>query len=62
MSQKLIPRFDTLKPGARIVCHCFPIPGVKPDQVLKVTSDEDDVERPVYLYTVPLTKEKAGDR
>ena len=60
MSQKLVPQFDKLKPGSRIVSHCFPIPGVKPDKVVKVTSDEDDVERPVYLYTLPLTKEKPG--
>lgn len=60
MSQELIPKFETLKPGSRIVCHCFPIPGVKPDRVLKVTSDQDDVERPLYLYTLPLTKETRG--
>jgi len=60
MSKKLIPKFDKLKPGSRIVSHCFPIPGVKPDKVVRVTSDEDDVERPVYLYTIPLSKEKPG--
>ncbi len=27
--------------------------GMKPDQVQKVTSAEDDVERAVYLYTLP---------
>jgi hypothetical protein len=58
MSQKLIPKFDKLKPGARIVSHCFAIPGVTPDKVVKVTSEDDDIERPVYLYTIPLRKEK----
>jgi len=58
MSQKLIPKFDKLKPGARIISHCFAIPGVMPDKVVRITSEEDDVERPVYLYTVPLRKEK----
>ena len=58
MSRKLIPKLDKLKPGSRVVCHCFPIPGVTPEKVVRVTSDEDDVERPVYLYTVPLRKEK----
>ncbi len=61
MSQKLIPKFDKLKPGSRIVSHCFAIPGITPDKVLKITSEEDDVERPVCLYTVPLTKMKPGD-
>ena len=42
--------------------HAFPIPGVKPDAVIKVASAEDDVERPVYLYKLPLTREKVGDR
>ena len=62
MSRKLLPKFDKLRPGSRIVAHCFPIPGMKPDRVLKVTSDEDDVERPLYLYTVPLRKEKHAGR
>lgn len=62
MSQKLIPKLDKLKVGSRVVSHAFPIPGVKPDKVLKVTSDEDDVERPVYLYTLPLKKEKPDIR
>jgi protein-L-isoaspartate O-methyltransferase len=58
MSRKLIPKFDKLQPGSRIVCHEFAIPGVKPDKVMKVTSSDDDVERPLYLYTIPLKKEK----
>jgi protein-L-isoaspartate O-methyltransferase len=58
MSRKLAPKLDKLKPGARVVCHFFAIPGVTPDKVVKVTSEDDDVERPVYLYTVPLRKEK----
>ena len=31
---------------------------MKPDKVVKITSTEDDVERPVYLYSVPLIAEK----
>jgi outer membrane protein assembly factor BamB len=61
MSKKLIPQFEKLKPGSRIVSHCFAIPGVIPDKVIKVTSEEDDVERPVYLYVIPL-KHKKADR
>src|SRR5262249_18999561 len=58
MNRKLLPKLEELKQGSRVVCHCFAIPGVKPDKVVRVTSVEDDVERPVYLYTVPLTREK----
>ncbi len=62
MSRKLIPKLDKLKAGSRIVSHAFAIPGIVPDKVLKVTSAEDDVERPVYLYTIPLTKGKSEGR
>ena len=58
MSRKLIPELDKLKPGSRVVCHYFAIPGVTPDKMVTITSDEDDVERPLYLYTIPLRKEK----
>ena len=62
MSRKLIPKFEKLKAGSRIVSHAFAIPGIAPDKVVKVTSADDDVERPLYLYTVPLKRVKPGDR
>jgi SAM-dependent methyltransferase len=62
LNAKLLPKLEKLRPGSRVVSHVFPIPGLKPDRVLKVTSAEDDVERPLYLYALPLTKEKAGGR
>jgi SAM-dependent methyltransferase len=58
MSKKLIPKIDKLAPGARVICHVFAIPGAIPDKVVKLTSEDDDVERPIYLYTVPLRMEK----
>jgi outer membrane protein assembly factor BamB len=54
--QKLIPKFEKLKPGTRIVTHAFLIPGLKPDKVVSVTSSEDEQERKLYLWTVPLKK------
>jgi outer membrane protein assembly factor BamB len=62
LNAKLVPRVEKLPAGARVVSHQFPIPGLKPDRVVRVTSAEDGVERPVYLYTVPFTREKAGAR
>ncbi len=62
LNAKLVPRLEKMKTGSRVVSHVFPIPGVKPEKVLKVTSSEDDVERSVYLYTLPLTKEQPGKR
>jgi SAM-dependent methyltransferase len=57
LNNKLVPQLEKMKPGSRIVSHAFAIPGVKPDKVVKFTSTDDDVERPLYLYTVPLKKE-----
>jgi outer membrane protein assembly factor BamB len=56
--QKLIPKFEKLKPGTRIVTHAFAIPGLMPDKVVSVTSSEDEQERKLYLWTVPLKKAK----
>ena len=62
MNGKLVGQLEKLKAGSRVVSHAFGMPGVKPDRVVQVTSAEDDVERPVYLYTLPLTNEKPGKR
>jgi SAM-dependent methyltransferase len=57
MNRRLVPKLERLRPGSRVVAHYFPLPGVRPDRVVKMTSEEDDVERCLYLYTVPLKKE-----
>jgi SAM-dependent methyltransferase len=57
MNKRLIPKLDRLRRGARVVAHYFPIPGVTPAKVVKMTSPEDDVERSIYLYSVPLKRE-----
>jgi precorrin-6B methylase 2 len=56
LNVKLIPQLEKLKPGSRIVSHDFDMRGVKPDQVVEVTSD-GDVSHTVYLWTTPLKKE-----
>jgi outer membrane protein assembly factor BamB/protein-L-isoaspartate O-methyltransferase len=53
---RLAAKLDRLRPGSRVVAHHFPIPGARPDKEVKVRSEEDGVERSVYLYTVPLKK------
>jgi precorrin-6B methylase 2 len=57
MNARLIPHLEKLKPGARIVSHAFPMPGVTPDKVIEFTSAEDDIVRKLYLWTTPLKKE-----
>jgi outer membrane protein assembly factor BamB len=57
LMEKLIPKLEKLTPGARIVSHVFRIPGLQPDKEISITSTEDNQERKLYLWTVPLKKE-----
>lgn len=57
LNAKLIPQLEKMKPGARIVSHAFDMKGVMPDKVVAYTSKEDDVERKLYLWTLPLKRE-----
>jgi len=62
LNVKLIPQLEKLKPGSRIVSHDFDMRGVKPDKVVKVTSDDGyDGEHTIYLWTTPLKKEDVSD-
>lgn len=52
---RLLPQFEKLKPGARIVSHQFRIPGVAPDRSVTMVSSEDGEPHRVYLWKTPLT-------
>lgn len=56
LNVKLIPQLEKMKPGSRIVSHDFDMAGVKPDKhiTVKVNGDTKDI----YLWTIPLKKEK----
>ena len=57
MNRKLLPQFDRMKPGSRIVSHDFDIPGVKHQTVVKVTpGGAYKRERTIYLWTTPLER------
>ncbi len=58
MNKRLIPQFQKMKPGSRIVCHDYSIPGAIPEKSYSMTSNEDGVKHYIYLYTVPLKLEK----
>ena len=62
LNVRLIPQLEKLKPGSRIVSHDFDMEGVTPDKVVTVTSKEDDVEHTIYLWTIPLKKEKPAQQ
>jgi len=57
LNVKLIPQLEKLKPGSRIVSHNFAIEGIKPDEVIKMFSSEDQFEHTIYLWTTPMRKE-----
>jgi len=57
LDKKLVPQFETLKPGSRVVCHNYGIPGFEADAVIRVISNEDSARHTIFLYTTPL---KAG--
>jgi outer membrane protein assembly factor BamB/precorrin-6B methylase 2 len=56
LNERLLPQLARLKPGSRIVSHAFAIPGVLPDQVITVPSEEDDLDHTIYIWTTPLRK------
>jgi len=58
LNVRLIPQLEKLKPGSRIVSHDFDMEGVKPDKVVRLTSNEDNEEHTIYLWTTPLKREK----
>jgi uncharacterized protein (TIGR03000 family) len=56
LNKKLVAQFKQMKDGSRIVMHDYDIPGYKPDKTTKVTVNGR--EHRVFLYTLPLKKEK----
>lgn len=56
LNVKLIPQLEKLRPGSRIVSHDFRMRGVKPDQIVQLTSSEDHAKHEIYFWTSPLKK------
>lgn len=48
----LKPKLLSLRRGSRIVCHDFPIPGMRPDEVAVVRSLRDGRIHRLYLYEI----------
>ena len=57
MNLKLVPQFETLKPGSRIVFHNYDLEGYLYDKKIEVISNEDNSKHTLWLYTTPLKKE-----
>jgi precorrin-6B methylase 2 len=58
INERLIPQLEKLKDGSRIVAHEFAIEGVRHDRFITIKSEGDGVPRDIYLYTLPLRKER----
>ncbi len=56
INKKLLPQFEKLKPGARLVTHDYDIDGIEADDTVRVTSNEDNADHTLFLYTAPLKK------
>jgi SAM-dependent methyltransferase len=54
---RLLPQFEKLKPGARIVSHQFRIPGFPPQRTRIVVSSDDGEPHRLFLWTAPLQSE-----
>jgi ribosomal protein L11 methylase PrmA len=61
INRKLVPKFEKLKPGVRLVFHDYGLEGFEADQSVRVTSNEDGAAHTLFLHTTPL-KPNFGDR
>jgi tRNA A58 N-methylase Trm61 len=57
MNLRLLPQFETLKPGSRLVFHNYDLTGFVPDRKVEVISNEDNTVHTLYLYTTPLKRQ-----
>jgi len=59
--KRVLPKFEKLKPGSRIVTHQFAIPDISPDETVRTVSQETGAEHTIYLWTTPLLKSPKKD-
>jgi cyclopropane fatty-acyl-phospholipid synthase-like methyltransferase len=58
INEKLLPKFEKLKPGSRLVFHAYGLPEMEADKEVRVISNEDNASHTLYLYTTPLKRAK----
>jgi ribosomal protein L11 methylase PrmA len=58
LNKKLLPQFEKLKPGSRIVTHDYDIEGIEPDESIRIISNEDNASHSLFVYTTPLKPAK----
>ncbi len=53
--EKLLPAFENLRPGARIVSHDFHVEGWTADREIRYTSAEDNQLHRIFVWIAPIT-------
>jgi precorrin-6B methylase 2 len=56
MIERLIPSFEKMAPGSRIVAHDYHLPGIVADKSIEMTSKEDNSKHYLYFYQLPLKR------
>jgi predicted RNA methylase len=54
MMHKLVPQIQKMPAGARVVVHDYGLDEFAPDEVVGMTSQEDNARHVMYVYTLPL--------
>jgi predicted O-methyltransferase YrrM len=57
VNERLLPQFERMKPGTRIVSHQYLIPGIKATKRLEIPVGDPGFTHPIYLYMNPLERE-----
>jgi protein-L-isoaspartate O-methyltransferase len=57
MITRLVPAFEKLKAGSRIVAHDYPMAKIVPERIVTMISNEDNVRHTIYVYRTPLKRE-----
>ncbi len=59
MMDDLLPQFEKMKPGSRIISHEFWMAGVEPDKYIQIPSEDGEQSSGIFVYTTPLHKNPA---
>ena len=54
MVNELVPRFEVMQPGPRIVAHDFGMEEIEPEKIIEVPVPDSNEERTLLLYVAPL--------
>jgi precorrin-6B methylase 2 len=59
MLERLIPSFEKMAPGSRIVAHDYHLPGIVADEQIEMVSKEDNTKHYLCYYKLPLKRAAA---